>query len=772
MKIHKIFLIIMILLVICVGWTQAAGTWLLEGGQYHAEGTWYVPPYLGTENIDIYASPIEIYKGSPATVGYPTELDVDISYKLNWLPAGLLARNRPVKKIWIKEYGFTRSAFTSYSGLLTRDCFVTSDVQGLETQGQTTPSIPNGSVWTQKETQLLPDSPWLEVNGESGIIERSVNMTASTSPDPQDAGPAYATALFRIEQLSSTKQDYMNPYAGSSGTTTSPITFDPIHGIGGGDPIDYVTGQHLYLPAPDIVVYNPYGPPAVFHRNYYSTVARDVGYSPGLTSGWVHNYDVMIYKKDSGLLLRYPNGYEESINPSNGSKPSGSPYTVSGVASGSGWASITITFKDQTKWEFTPSSGNTDLYLLTRLINRMGRYISLSYEHVLIQSIDDYRLTKVDADQVIKNGSTTLLKINYSGLFISSIVDIYGRSVGYQVSSPQILTKVTTLNNTLGSRWEYEYRITVSISSEPTPFIEPHMTKIKFLSPSGGYTTQTLDWDGPIKISYISSPGTLPVKQQEPRVYSFTDGNGNKTEFTYQPDDTNTTVVNISNPNSVVEKSYTVSYETAPDGGYRITGKKDANNNSITMMYGSTCPYKPTKITDKNGKITEFTYDQHGNILTIKRPRGTVTTFTYDYTVFPLGRLTSVQESGKPAATITYFEPSGLVNTITSPSPTGTGTVQASYTYDALGNRLTATVPDSSGNNVTITYNYTTDGMYTQDAKLGQPLLITDSLGRKTHYRYDERGNVTSAVDDAGNETNITYNIADQPLRVTLPPDK
>src|SRR5205085_1072239 len=178
----------------------------------------------------------------------------------------------------------------------------------------------------------------------------------------------------------------------------------------------------------------------------------------------------------------------------------------------------------------------------------------------------------------------------------------------------------------------------------------------------------------------------------------------------------------------------------------------------------------PTRVIDRNGKANAFTYDQFGNVLSATTPRGVTTVYTYDYAAFALGRLVSVKEGAKPATTLSYYEPSGLVQSVTSPSPTGAGAVTTSFTYDALGNVLTATGPgNNAASQITTTYNYTTDGSYTQVAKVGQPINVADNLGHATHVRYDAQGRVASVTDATGNETDAAYNLVGQVTEITYP---
>jgi RHS repeat-associated protein len=93
-----------------------------------------------------------------------------------------------------------------------------------------------------------------------------------------------------------------------------------------------------------------------------------------------------------------------------------------------------------------------------------------------------------------------------------------------------------------------------------------------------------------------------------------------------------------------------------------------------------------------------------------------------------------------------------------------------------LGNLLTLTTPGNNATTsngvdagITTTYNYTTDGNDSQSEALGEPIAITDNLGNTTHLRYSNRGQVASAIDALGNETDATYYLSGQTQQVELP---
>jgi RHS repeat-associated protein len=249
------------------------------------------------------------------------------------------------------------------------------------------------------------------------------------------------------------------------------------------------------------------------------------------------------------------------------------------------------------------------------------------------------------------------------------------------------------------------------------------------------------------------------------KVTSLVDANGNQRVYTYNANDTQVQVKDATN-------NVAMSWTQKLDSSGRDTGATDAASNSSTTAYtDANNPLKPTSITNRNSKQTVYTYDSFGNVAAVTTPRNVTTTYTWSYTNFALGRLTSIQEGSKPATTITYYEPSGLVQTVTQPEPNnGAGTTTTTYTYDSLGNILTIVTPGNDAtSSITTTLNYTTDGAYSQSAKRGQPLTITDNLSHVTHLRYDSQGRATSITDALGNQTDFSYNLVGQLLTTTYP---
>ena len=550
-------------------------------------------------------------------------------------------------------------------------------------------------------------------------------------------------------------------------------------GGGEGDPVNLATLEEEYSPGPDLVVYNPHGPSVEWRRVYNSL--RSAGYNNSdYGNGWSNQYNVYVFRSLNSttgvttLSLNMANGaiipFGASSAPTAASPlvrcaaQAGAPCVIDwgyDASLNSGYTGnyyFVVTWKDGTKWKIASNftytgSGNPppiNKYALDRIENRTGQGININ--HVAAGPTYDRVIGTItdDANQV-------LLTVNRNYGFyrfdVSSVSDCRNRSVYYQsdgsagASVTQVSQVVTTGTASPPARFSFGYQYLVADGDGNTL---PFLHTISAPSPTGsGLSTATINYD----------PATLYVT-------SLVDANGNTHTLTVI--DGTHTQVTVTNALNQVDYSYTGNF----NNDMSDVAETDGGNNILyTNTYSDpNDPFKSSSITDSQSRTAQFTWDTFGNPLTSTSARGTLTTNTWDYTNFALGRLTEFQVGTKPSSTFTYYEPSGLLHTATGPSPAGTGTVSSSFTYDALGNILTATGPgNNAATTITATFDYTTDGTYSQTAALGQPLTVTDNLGHASHARYDAQGRVTAAADAVGNETDFTYNLAGQPLVTTFP---
>ena len=543
-------------------------------------------------------------------------------------------------------------------------------------------------------------------------------------------------------------------------------------GAGGSGPssadgVNLASGVYENNPGVEIGARNPVGPSPVFARSYRSKNAA-IGYnSPGLPLGWTHNYDVIVqakFGKSGPLMLKYPNGATEQweLGPRGSSgnvvlhPPTGTPYAVSGITDSSptsktGWQSLTMKFKDESRWTFTSGTGTT--FLLTQITNLAGRSILINYTsgNILSSITDDSHLLNptVPAKSLLgfTYNTNNLLKeiAEYSDpANPRHILYSYGNYGAFSVS--QVVPIAVLLPPV---QWQYTGSFLSSVSV-PDP-----------RRGTSGLIGNAISYD--------------PYR----RVQSIADANGNQHVYTYGK----TTQVQTIN-STLTFASFTQKFDSLN----RDTGAIDVTNNQTSVYYDDPGnPYQPTRVVNRNGQTALMDYDStYGNLLYTEVPcaGGQLTTnYTYDHTSFAPGRLSSVQEGGKTPTSIAYYtnntvvsvggvsitQPNGLVRQVTSPRPGGGGTVTTTYIYTTLGNVLAITLPGPNGQ-VTYTYNYTSDGAYSASEALGEPLTVTDPLGHTTHYRYDARGNLSAVMDAIGRETDYTYNDADQLLQVTYPP--
>ena len=518
--------------------------------------------------------------------------------------------------------------------------------------------------------------------------------------------------------------------------------------------VNLATGSPLYSNT-DLSVYNPYGPGASFSRYYRRDLALQGYGSPGLGRGWTHSYDIFIQGTHSyddcigQMELVMPGGAEVILYPELDSSfhPTGNfsvkcerACTVTGVLHSTlpgVWTEINVTWEDNTHWRFVPwvytFGAKTDLtnraiYVLDTINNSLNQTLTLEW--------NQYRHL-----QNVTFGATPIMSLTYSGVsYNGALTDVTNTAVtntdqhAHYSGTVGSLSSVTTIEGDFSYSYNALNQLLEGVTSP---------------RPSG-------------------QDGSTGVAYSDIRAITLTDANAVTHSYLYEY------------PNGVYGETGTrVIVGGTPVYAYfdvllRTTGIKDASGNRTFTTYdGISC--KPLSSISRDEKTTTYSYDNYGHVASVANPYRTL---RYTRGGLMNGQLLSVNEDiiddgipcTKVLAAFSYLS-NGLVASFSVPQPgaTNASLVTSSYTYDSLGNVLTATEP---GNNtdptITTTYDYTTDGSYTRAACVGQPLTATDNLGKVTHYEYDTLGRVTKVTDDLGNAvTPSDYNSAGQARKVT-----
>ena len=574
-----------------------------------------------------------------------------------------------------------------------------------------------------------------------------------------------------------------------------------------GDPVNLATLQEVYRPAPDLTVYNPTGSSVSWSRMYQSLRGYDAQASiQNFGAGWSTPFDYFVYDAGTTNSSGVPNNV--NIVEQNGARvaltissvpTAANPTVACGVPNGYpvmvNWKYDSTTTKTYFEINFSkrsrivttspylqsPYPYGPKIYAIGKQYDRQGNSIQFNWTQA---TTGPYAIGLPQLNSIADSNGTALLTVNRSSGTtgtITSVSDRYNQSVYYTVSSyattgvpagyPQTTKGISHVSQIVATgtssppdRYAYGYSNVTNHEGETIPML----SSITVPSPTGTGT----------------ATATINYKPTDMTVSSLVDANSNTR--TYSIVDANHTKVTITNSSGVTVGSYIAGFDNTMSATTMTDGK--GNIVSSTSYASSSTPFGASSVQDGNqyaGTVsgsTTYTYDTYGQVLTVTSPRGVVTTYTYTAdTNFPCGKLTKIQTveaSGNTLGATTYgYDSYGNVNSVTSPKPgvtyatnAMTDFVTTTYTYDALGNLTSITAPgNASASTITTTFGYTTDGTYSQTEALGQPLTVTNSLGKVTHLRYDVRCNTTSLTDALGNAVTMTYNLANQLLSEVFP---
>ena len=580
-----------------------------------------------------------------------------------------------------------------------------------------------------------------------------------------------------------------------------------------GDPVNLATGEEEYTAQTGFSVYNPTGPSVSFKPSYFSLANTTPN---GFGRGWTHPYNMRIVVPSASMPIQLANGMQAtlilpnsgrinfSVTVSNGNIGQYTGYqqyiTTGGVPVSieydSGTHGFRVVFDDHSKWNFqykSPGGGTGLAYYPTSIADRKGKTIGLTWSPMTCPN-------NIDVDRggtpqsmgltAITGSSGNLLTLAYAagaGGRFASATDCFGRALLYNVlakpttnvpsASPQFADELTQVSQLVASnatsgpaRFTYGYvnhnnRENAGLGDETIPFL----ATISVPSPTGtGMSTATIHYDDTNNATYGE-------------VTDVVDANGNTATFspgmvgtTPQP---NSTRVKVKDAASNLVAQYDAYYDANMSATKRVNG---AGQTVYTRSYSdSNAPYSPTDLVDGNGRSSSATYDRKGHATSRKSPKGTVTTLAY-YNPSGVGGgvvpadLKSAQAYGHTKTEYDYVDNTGLPDYSNSPQPGAAAnsgaTVQTNYTYTLMGQAKTVATPGNDASSTkTWTYEYETDGAYTQPERFGQPIKVTDPLGHAAHYRYDAHGNLTSSKDALGNETTYDYTFDDRPFHTFAP---
>lgn len=280
----------------------------------------------------------------------------------------------------------------------------------------------------------------------------------------------------------------------------------------------------------------------------------------------------------------------------------------------------------------------------------------------------------------------------------------------------------------------------------------------------GRKTTITRDEDGRPLTETRPDPDGVGGESAYATTSAY-DGNGNLVEFT-NPDGSVeewTYDLTLNVPTEYVDRFENVTlYDVDATYGYvleerRVVGDVDDGINLETNDIVTTYTYMPEKIlgtdspggliastVDALGVLTEFDYDQFGNLLATTYAVGTPfeASVVQEYDPVTQWLLTTIDELGRETA----------------------------YTYDDFGRVVTTTLPDPDSEGPLAAPVLT--NVYDEEGNLWKTI---DPLGRETAYTYDARGNRTHVIrPDHDGDTNLTvteyvFNLANQLLTLIDP---
>jgi RHS repeat-associated protein len=335
---------------------------------------------------------------------------------------------------------------------------------------------------------------------------------------------------------------------------------------------------------------------------------------------------------------------------------------------------------------------------------------------------------------------TTLTRAGGTNGPVTLVTGPDGRSISFTVDSTR---KITKAQDDSGRTVTYTYDTSKRLST--------------VTDPNGGVTTY--NWDASNRIASIEDANHVTyltnTYDANDRVIKQTFADGTCYQFAYTLDSAgNVTETDVTDPRGKVRKL------TFNSAGY-TTSDSLAVGDPLEQDYTFTHDPVTNQLlskTDALGRQTAWTYDTHGNVLSITKLAGTPQAVTTSFTYTFFNQVATVTDPLNQTTTFNY-NALGELTHITDPRGYG-----SSFTYDGQGHPLTVT--DALSNTTTFAYDHgilaavtdplnRTSQIYS-DAS-GRAILSTDPLGNKSGKVYDSIYGIHSTTDANGVQVTTSY---------------
>ncbi|MEW5249961.1 RHS repeat domain-containing protein [Microbulbifer sp. 2201CG32-9] len=210
---------------------------------------------------------------------------------------------------------------------------------------------------------------------------------------------------------------------------------------------------------------------------------------------------------------------------------------------------------------------------------------------------------------------------------------------------------------------------------------------------------------------------------------------------------------------------------------FRNVTRTEYADGSDTTTEWNTRLTLPLREKDQRGVITEYEYDERGNLLTLTEAVGTseqrITRYTYDQYGQVLSQITGESTAGNTAlATTTWeYDAHGNVTRMVSPEQEVTEYQDYDvngYAHTVLDARLNTWIRefDAVGNQLSDLNPYGQGYSYQYDAA-GDLVKVTDASGSSLHIINNAAGLPRSVTDDSGNQLALAYDKGNRLVTVT-----